>query len=134
MHIIINKIELIRHLIFSRTGFLKLSKVSVVFNISSSYTNTNLPVRRYLHKHFLISRYLSVLILSTKTYINYDSVFVLNYIHFDLFHIYTYTIHAELKIGFILNTLTFIVFTLLYSEHKFEHMENQWCYLFHHTY
>ena len=69
MHIIINKIELIRHLTFSRTGFLKLSKVSVVFNISSSYTNTNLPIRRYLHKHFLTSKYLSVLHASLYSHV-----------------------------------------------------------------
>ena len=69
MHIIINKIELIRHLNFSHAGFLKLSKVSVVFNISSSYTNTNLPIRRYLHKHFLTSKYLSVLHASLYSHV-----------------------------------------------------------------
>ena len=67
MHIIINKIELIRHLNFSHAGFLKLSKVSVVFNISSSYTN--LPIRRYLHKHFLTSKYLSVLHASLYSHV-----------------------------------------------------------------
>ena len=32
-------------------------KVSVVFNISSSHVNINLPNRRFLHEHFLITNY-----------------------------------------------------------------------------
>ena len=37
--------------------FLSLSKVLVVFNISSLHSNTNLPIRRFSHEQFLTSKY-----------------------------------------------------------------------------
>ena len=37
--------------------FLSLSKVSVVFRISPSHANTNLPNKRFLHNVFVISKY-----------------------------------------------------------------------------
>ena len=37
------------------------------------------------------------LILYTHTDIHHDSIFALNYIRFHLIHIYTQTIHVELK-------------------------------------
>ena len=41
------------------------------------------------------------LILYTPIEIAHDSIFAFNYyIHFPSFHMYTYTIHAELKIFF----------------------------------
>ena len=41
--------------------FLSLSKVSVVFRISPSHANTNLPSKRFLHNVFVISKYSSIL-------------------------------------------------------------------------
>ena len=41
--------------------FLLQVEVLVIFNILSSHTNTNLKNRRFLHKHFLISKYSSIL-------------------------------------------------------------------------
>ena len=46
---------------FCTCYFLSLSKASVVFNISSSYSSTNLLIRRFSKKQFLISKYLSIL-------------------------------------------------------------------------
>ena len=41
--------------------YLSLSKVTVVFDLSSSHSNTNLPIRRFLQEQFLISKYSSKL-------------------------------------------------------------------------
>ena len=41
--------------------FLSLSKVLVVFNNSSSHSNTDLPIRRFSQNQFLISKYSSLL-------------------------------------------------------------------------
>ena len=38
--------------IFSHAIFLSASEVSVVFNFSSSYADTNLPNRRFLYEQF----------------------------------------------------------------------------------
>ena len=84
-----------------------LSKVSVVFNISSSHSDTNLPTRRFSQEQFLVSKYSSTLHVYciynqafydsiynhfyknlnhltryTHTDIHYDSIFALSYIHF----------------------------------------------------
>ena len=48
-------------LFFARVTFSLSSEFSVVFNISSSHDNTNLPIRRFSHEQFLISKYSSVL-------------------------------------------------------------------------
>ena len=134
-HIITNEIVWIRELIFSRVIFLSSSEASVAFNISSSHTNTNLSIRRFSHKHFLMSKYLSILhallhskshcqdftynhlyknpnrlILYTDTNIHHYSIFSLNYINFYLMYIYTHTIDIEQKI--FLSTSAFISFTL----------------------
>ena len=53
MHITINETASIRRLLFSHVSFLSSSEISVVFNISSSDSNTNLPIRRFSHKQFL---------------------------------------------------------------------------------
>ena len=37
----------IRQLLFAHDTFLSLSKASIVFNILSSHSNTNLPIRRH---------------------------------------------------------------------------------------
>ena len=41
----------------NKSIFLSRSKVSVVFNISSSHANIDLPNRRFLHEHFLITNF-----------------------------------------------------------------------------
>ena len=56
-HIITNEIMRIRQSLFPHTTFLSLSKVSVVFNVSSSHSNTNLTIRRFSQEQFLISKY-----------------------------------------------------------------------------
>ena len=59
--IITNKIVWLRESLFAHDTFLWLSKVSVVFNISSLHANTNLPMRRFSQEQFLISKYSSIL-------------------------------------------------------------------------
>ena len=54
-HITINKIMWIRQLLISHVTFLSSSEVSVVFNSSSSSSNTDLQIRHFSHRQFLIS-------------------------------------------------------------------------------
>ena len=56
-HIITNEIMRIRQSLFADTTFLSLTKVSVVLNVSSSHSNTNLTIRRFSQEQFLISKY-----------------------------------------------------------------------------
>ena len=56
-HIITNEIMRIRQSLFAHTTFLSLTKVSVVLNVSSSHSNTNLTIRRFSQEQFLISKY-----------------------------------------------------------------------------
>ena len=94
----------------------------LLFNISSSHPNTNLPIRCFSHDQFLVSKYSSILhalldlqshvlefhnpfhknpnhlILYTHTDIHQESIFTSNYIHFHLIYVYAHTIHVELKI------------------------------------
>ena len=51
-HIVTNEIVWKRQLLFAYATFLSLTKVSVVFNISSSHSNINLPTRRFLKEQF----------------------------------------------------------------------------------
>ena len=46
---------------FKIITFLLSSEISVVFNISTAHSNTNLPIRRLLHEKFLRSKYLPIL-------------------------------------------------------------------------
>ena len=43
---------MIEKIIFSHVTFLSSSGVLVVFNISFSHANTNLPIRRFLQEQF----------------------------------------------------------------------------------
>ena len=52
-HMIANEIVWIRWLLFLHKLFLSLSEVSVVFNISSSYSNTNLQEQLLRSKYSL---------------------------------------------------------------------------------
>ena len=126
-HMIINEIGWIRQLIISHITFLSISEVSAVFNTPFPYPNTFFLNKGFLSKHFLISKYLSILnvilhsqshvlgfpshiiiftrtpnhlIICTHTDIHYDFIFALNYIHFHSIYIYTHTIHVALKILF----------------------------------
>ena len=56
MHVITNEIVWIRQLHFAHATFFLSSEVSVVFNISSSHYNTNLPIRRFSQEQFLVSK------------------------------------------------------------------------------
>ena len=60
MHVITNDMVHIRQL-FSRIAILLSSMVSVAFSTSYSHDKTNLPIRRFLHEQFLISKYSPVL-------------------------------------------------------------------------
>ena len=60
-HIITSEIVRIKQLFLSHVTFLSFSQVSVVYNISSSYANTNLSNGCVSHKQFLISKYLPIL-------------------------------------------------------------------------
>ena len=60
-HTVTNKIVWLRQSFFAHDTFLWLSKVSVVFNISSLHANTNLPMRHFSQEQFLISKYSSIL-------------------------------------------------------------------------
>ena len=60
-HIITNKIKWIRQLLFPHITFLSSSEASIVFNISSLYSNTNFGTRHFLEEQFLTSKYLSIL-------------------------------------------------------------------------
>ena len=50
-----------KHIIIFSCYFFSLGKVSVVFNTSSSYSNTNYPIRCFPRKQILISKYSSIL-------------------------------------------------------------------------
>ena len=54
-HIITNEIVWIRQSFFAHATFLSLSEASAVLNISFFHCNTNLPIRRFLQKQFLVS-------------------------------------------------------------------------------
>ena len=118
-----NDILWIRNYFFSHFTFLSSNTVSVVFNISSAHSNTNLLIGCFSHEQCLNSNYLSILhillysesqilrfyiwsslssylILYTKTYINYDSIFALIFMQFHLIYICIYKILTELKILF----------------------------------
>ena len=60
-----------KQLLFSHVNFLSLSKISVVFNISSSHRNTNLPTRCFSQKQFLKTKYSSTLnaLLHSKSHV-----------------------------------------------------------------
>ena len=60
-HLITSKIEYIRQLLFSYAIFFIKKLASVLFSVLASHANTNLPNRRFQHKQFLISKYLSIL-------------------------------------------------------------------------
>ena len=60
-HIITNETVWLRQLLFAHATFLSLSKISVVFNISSSHSNTNLPIRRFQQEKSSVSNYSSIL-------------------------------------------------------------------------
>ena len=49
-HIITNEIKWIRKLFFSHATVLSSSEVSVVFDISPSHVNTNLPNREFVRE------------------------------------------------------------------------------------
>ena len=71
----------IRQIFLSHAIFLlSKSEVSVVFNISSSYANTNLPNRRFSQQQFLICQYPSIL-----------HVLLQKQSHVTGLHIFTYT-------------------------------------------
>ena len=44
-------------IIFLHVYSFSTSEVSVLFNISSSHSNTYLPINRFLHEQFLVSKY-----------------------------------------------------------------------------
>ena len=57
-HITTNEVMRIRQSLFSHTTFLSLTFIiSVVLNVSSSHSNTNLTIRRFSQEQFLISKY-----------------------------------------------------------------------------
>ena len=60
MHIITNEIVSIKQL-FLHVTFLSSIEVSVLFKISSSHSNTSLPIRYFLDEKFLISKCSSIL-------------------------------------------------------------------------
>ena len=60
-YIIINEIVWIKQLLFVNATFLSLSKLSLVFNISPSHSNANLPIRLFSQDKCLISRHSSIL-------------------------------------------------------------------------
>ena len=68
-HINTNEIVWIRQLLFAYDTFLSSSKPSFEFHISSSHSNTNLPIRRVSQEQFLIF-----------TYSSYSPIYIL-YIH-----------------------------------------------------
>ena len=47
--------------IFVHATFLSLTKVSFVFNVSSSHSTTNLLIRHFAQEQFLISKYSPIL-------------------------------------------------------------------------
>ena len=51
-HIVTSDVVWVRQLLFSHLTFLSSSEVSVVFNISFSHANTNLPIRRFHINNF----------------------------------------------------------------------------------
>ena len=53
-HIITNEVVWRKQSFFAYATLLSFSMVSFVFNISSSHSNTNLPIRRFSQKQFLI--------------------------------------------------------------------------------
>ena len=105
-HIITSEIVWMRQLISSHVSFVSSSEILVAFNISSSYSKTNFTIRRFLHEQFLmfkifinftwknpiyygftynhLCKNFSHFIFYTYTYIYYDSIFALNYIHIIL--------------------------------------------------
>ena len=60
-----------RQLIFSDVTFLSSGDVSVVFNVSSSHSNTNLLINRFSHGQFLVCKYSSILhaLLRSQTHL-----------------------------------------------------------------
>ena len=56
-----------RQLLFKHAAFLLLNEVSVLFNISSSHSNTNLQIRRFHKNNF--------------QYLNTDQFYMLYYMH-----------------------------------------------------
>ena len=66
----------IRQLFFSNVAFLPSGEISVVFNISSLHSNTNLPIRRYSHENIFISKNSSIYMLPyTYNHIYEDSTY-----------------------------------------------------------
>ena len=59
-HMITNEIMRKRQIFFAHATFISLSKVLVVFNISSSHSTINLSIRRFSQEQFLIFKYLSI--------------------------------------------------------------------------
>ena len=60
-HIITNEIVRMRQLLFAYVTFLSLSKVSVLFNISSSHSNANLLTRHFSPEQLFVSKSSSIL-------------------------------------------------------------------------
>ena len=116
--------------------FLSLSKFLVVFNISSSHSNMNLPIRRFSQEQFLTTKYSSILhaLLHSQSHVlgfhiqrflqkskssnslhsQWHSLWfhALNYVQFHSIYICSHTIHFELRVLFhLLLTLNEILFT-----------------------
>ena len=59
-HTITNVIVQIRQLFFHMLLFYQQLRLSVVFSISSSHADTNLPNRHFLHEQFLMFKYSTI--------------------------------------------------------------------------
>ena len=140
--IITNEIASIKQLYFSYVTFLSLSKVSVIFDISSSHGNFHYRLEVFRINNFYYQNidqffmlyytrnhtyqnstynYLNKnpnhLIFYTHTNIHHGSIFALNYIPFYSTYIYTQTIHSELKILFCLPVaLYLIIFIFIWNK------------------
>ena len=140
--IITNEIASIRQLYFSYVTFLSLSKVSVIFDISSSHGNFHYRLevfrinnfyyqnidqffmlyytRNHTYQNFTynyLNKNPNHLIFYTHTNIHHGSIFALNYIPFYSTYIYTQTIHSELKILFCLPVaLYLIIFIFIWNK------------------
>ena len=140
--IITNEIASIRQLYFSYVTFLSLSKVSVIFDISSSHGNFHYRLEVFRINNFYYQNidqffmlyytrnhtyqnstynYLNKnpnhLIFYTHTNIHHDSIFALNQIPFYSTYIYTQTTHSELKILFCLPVaLYLIIFIFIWNK------------------
>ena len=55
-HIITNEIVRMRQLLFAYVTFLSLSKVSALFNISTSHSNANLRTRNLSQEQLFVSK------------------------------------------------------------------------------